>query len=181
MKMELPDKDSRKKLVSFACVVFLLLTYTFTMSGCATVGNVKNRDFIDYVSFSPDGKKILFDRRKGDGPYQIQVYDLESGALSAYQSPADEQWSMARYSFDGKSIVFSIYLLVGGKIDLNWTQIAVMDPDGKNVKKVTATYGVKIFPSFSHSGTLLSGIMNRYVLQQHKIFYKRCPLCMSST
>jgi Tol biopolymer transport system component len=42
--------------------------------------------------------------------------------------------------------------LIGHKEDpANW-QIAVMDPDGKNVRKITNTTGLKIYPSFSHSG-----------------------------
>ena len=41
---------------------------------------------------------------------------------------------------------------MGDKADpANW-QIAIMDPDGKNVKKITNTPGLKIYPSFSHSG-----------------------------
>jgi Tol biopolymer transport system component len=49
-------------------------------------------------------------------------------------------------------IVFVIYPLVNGRLDMAGMQIAVMDPDGKNLKKVTDRPGVKIFPSFSHSG-----------------------------
>lgn len=128
-------------------MVLIMLFYPF-VCGCK---NIKNKDYISYISFSPDSKKILFDRQKADGPYQINVFDLDTGSLSAYQSPPGENWSMARYSFDGKLIVFSI--IPSGKkyLELEKMQIAVMDPDGKKVKRITNTPGVKIYPSFSHS------------------------------
>ena len=89
------------------------------------------------------------------GPYMIHVYDLETGELAAYQSPKGETWGHARYSFDGKRIVFIVMPRTGEKEDkadpANW-QIAVMDPDGKNVRKITNSTGLKIYPSFSHSG-----------------------------
>ena len=49
--------------------------------------------YIRNVSFSPDGKKILFNRRNVDRTSMIHVYDLETGELIAYQSPVGEEWS----------------------------------------------------------------------------------------
>jgi Tol biopolymer transport system component len=114
--------------------------------------DIKNKDYINYISFSHDGKKILFDRQMGKGPYQIQVYDLTTHELSAYQPPENERWTMARYSFDGKHIVMSIIPREGNHSNLGDMQIAVMDPGGKNVRKITKSYGPKIYPTFSHSG-----------------------------
>ena len=112
----------------------------------------KNEDYINYISFSPDGKKILFDRKKDDKPYMIHVYDLETGVLSAYQPPDNERWSMARYSNDGKKIVFSIIPRGEKKLQLDKIQLAIMDPTGKNLIKITNSPNPKIYPSFSHSG-----------------------------
>lgn len=134
-------------------MVSVLFVFLLSVGGCTTETNTKDKDFINYISFSPDGKKILFDRRKGEGPYMIQVYDLENGELSAYQSPLNEQWSMARYSFDGKQIVFSVIPRLEKKLDLANMQLAIMDPAGKHVRKITSSSGPKIYPSFSHSGT----------------------------
>jgi Tol biopolymer transport system component len=112
-------------------------------------------DAIRCISFSPDGKKIIFDRRNAGKPYMIHVYDLETGELAAYQSPKGETWGHARYSFEGKRIVFIVMPRTGEKEDkadpAHW-QIAVMDPDGKNIRKITNSNGLKIYPSFSHSG-----------------------------
>ena len=109
-------------------------------------------DFIREISFSPDGKKLLLDRRHTGESYKIHVYDLETGELSAYQSPEDETWMHAKYSFDGKRIVFIKIPLIEFKEDLDNAQVAIMDVDGKNVRKITNTPGLKIYPSFSHSG-----------------------------
>jgi Tol biopolymer transport system component len=105
-----------------------------------------NKVSIDHISFSNDGKKILFERykgRKGSGGHFIDVYDLEKHELCAYQSPPGEYWTMARYSHDGRHIVFCIQK----KSDP--LQIVIMDSDGKNIKQI-ATGGE--YPTFSHTG-----------------------------
>lgn len=144
----LPDKTL--KMLTILIITVLVST---PMGGCANMEKDKGKtDAIRCVSFSPDGKKILFDRRNAGRPYMIHVYDLETGELSAYQAPVGERWGQARYSFDGKHIGFIVMPLIGDKYDPAHWQIAVMDPDGKNVKKITNTTGLKIYPSFSHSG-----------------------------
>lgn len=145
------SKQKSKVGLIFAVVVFLFTCLLF-ISGCSPGMNGENKDFISNISFSHDSKKILFDRRKDDGPHMIQVYNLETGELSAYRSPPDEHWSMARYSPDGKKIVFTITPLGNNRLDFQHRQIAIMDPDGKNVRKITSSVGPKIYPSFSHSG-----------------------------
>lgn len=137
-----------KKLLA---VIMVMLFYFPAYAICATMEKEK-QDIIRSISFSPDGKKILFDRRKGDEHYVINAYDLKTGELSAYQSPVGEDWHMARYSFDGKRIVFTITPRREKNYDLNKVQIAVMEPDGSNLKKITNTNGFKVDPSFSHSG-----------------------------
>jgi Tol biopolymer transport system component len=136
-----------------------ILAVTIAMFFCFSpfVGCVKNvdkgkQDLIRKISFSPDGKKILFDRRNAGGLYRIHVYDLDTGELADYQSPTGEEWGHARYSLNGKNIVFTIMPEIGDKDDPANMQIAVMDVDGKNVRKITNTVGLKIYPSFSHSG-----------------------------
>lgn len=145
--------DIRKRLrlkgLVFAGIAFILSLFIPSIEGCA---KTKNGDYINDISFSPDGKKIIFDRRKGESPRLIHIYDLETGELTAYQPPRGETWSTARYSFDGKKIVLSTMPVVEEIYDPENSQIAVMDPDGKNIKKITNTQGFKICPSFSHSG-----------------------------
>ena len=107
-------------------------------------------DTISELSFSHDGKKVVFDRCNKD--CQIQVYDLETGKLAAYQSPKEERWTMAKYSYDGSRITFSVIPVKSKNLQLNEMQIAVMDADGKNFKKVTTGPGAKLYPAFSHNG-----------------------------
>jgi Tol biopolymer transport system component len=133
------------------CFVLIVFLFLSPLIGCATMDQGKT-DFIRNVSFSPDGKKILFNRRNGDRISMIHVYDLESGELIAYRSLVGEEWFQAQYSFDGKHIVFVTMPLIGHQEDPANSQIAVMDPDGKNVRKITNTTGFKVYPSFSHSG-----------------------------
>ena len=136
-------------------LIFLIMAMLFCFmpfAGCANNMDKRKQDLIRKISFSPDGKKILFDRRNVGGLYRIHVYDLDTGELAAYQSPTGEEWGHARYSLNGKNIVFTIMPEIGDKDDPANTQIAVMDVDGKNVRKITNTAGLKIYPSFSHSG-----------------------------
>ena len=129
------------------CVTMILLTST---GGCFAMIDVK--DSISNLSFNHDGKKVVFDRCRG-GSCQIQVYDLESGELAAYQSPKNERWTMGKYSYDGKRITFSVIPIDSkGNLNLGEMQIAVMDADGKNYQKVTTGPGAKLYPTFSHSG-----------------------------
>ena len=71
-------------------VVIMTMLFCFTpLAGCATMDKGKH-DFIRGISFSPDGKKILFNRSFDHGPYMIHMYNLETGNLSAYQSPKEK-------------------------------------------------------------------------------------------
>ena len=111
-----------------------------------------NKDSIANLSFNHDRKKVVFDRCRNEG-CQIQVYDLETGELAAYQSPQNERWTMGKYSYDGKKIAFSVIpIKPNDELDLGAMQIAVMDADGKNYKKVTTGPGAKLYPAFSHNG-----------------------------
>jgi len=141
------------KLNKLACqffVTFILIILAISTGNCFTL--LEEKDSIDNLSFSHDGKKVVFDRCQHDG-CQIQVYDLETGELAAYQSPKNERWTMGKYSYDGKRITFSVIpKKPEGGLDLGGIQIAVMDADGKNYKKVTTEPGAKLYPTFSHSG-----------------------------
>jgi WD40 repeat protein len=134
-------------LSASSIAIFVLAVLVLCVGGCGAV----QKDTINQISFSHDGKKVLFDRCRSEG-CQIQVYELSTGELSAYQSPANERWTMARYSDDGKKIVLSVIPMGDEYLNLADMQIAVMDPDGKNIRKITTGPGAKIYPTFSHSG-----------------------------
>ena len=134
-------------IILFMLIVFLSTPFT---GGCMSVLDTK--DSISNLSFNHDGKKVVFDRCRGGG-CQIQVYDLDTGELAAYQSPKGERWTMGKYAYDGKRITFSVIpVSFTGQLDLGQMQIAVMDVDGKNYRKVTTGFGAKLYPAFSHNG-----------------------------
>lgn len=139
-----------KKVVLCCITTFILMTLMISMGGCSAM--LDDKDTISELSFSHDGKKVVFDRCRNEG-CQIQVYDLETGELAAYQSPKNERWTMGKYSYDGKKIAFSVIpIKPKGGLELGEMQIAVMDADGKNFRKVTTGHGAKLHPAFSHSG-----------------------------
>lgn len=150
------NKSKGKSSLSPFLVFMIIVLVSAPMGGCANMDKDKGKqDFIREISFSPDSKKVLFNRSHAGGPYMIHVYDLETGELAAYQSPKGETWGHARYSFDGKRIVFIVMPRTGEKgekADPEHWQIAVMDPDGRYLRKITKSTGLKIYPSFSHSG-----------------------------
>lgn len=126
-------------LVIFAAIIFSLAEKRY-------FPQFFKKETIDNISFSHDGKKVVFDRCQGRD-CQIQVYNLETGELAAYQSPKNERWTMGKYSYDGKRITFSVIpMKITGGLVLGKMQIAVMDTDGKNYKKITTGYGAKFFP-----------------------------------
>jgi Tol biopolymer transport system component len=134
-------------------VVIMTMLFCFMpFAGCANNMDKGKQDVIREISFSPDGKKLIFDRRNAGRPGMIHVYDLATGELSAYQTLKGERWFHPRYSFDGKHIVFIKMPLIDGKDNPENTQIAIMDSDGKNAREITNTKGFKVYPSFSHSG-----------------------------
>jgi Tol biopolymer transport system component len=139
-----------RKVVLCFLTTFILIALMTTTGGCMS-RNSNDKDSISNLSFNHDGKKVVFDRCRNEG-CQIQVYDLETGELAAYQAPENERWTMGKYSYDGKRITFSVipHKPQGG-LDLGQMQIAVMDADGKNYKKVTTGPGAKLYPTFSHN------------------------------
>lgn len=147
-------KRSGSILIIFSATfigIVMLLFILIMEGGCVTKTNKKGDD-IKNISFAHDGKKILFSRKNDESPDRIHVYDLETGELSVYQQPSGELWTNARYSNDGKKIVFVIIPKKDKALDLANMQIAVMDTDGRNIRRITNSPGTRIYPSFSHSG-----------------------------
>lgn len=134
----------RNSLAVFTCIMVIFCSSAPAMA----------IDLLGNLSFSHDSKQLLFSRCGQKEPdCQIQAYDLETGELGAYKSPSNEAWAMARYSYDGRKIVFSVIPVNNGRLDLLNAQIAVMNSDGTNKKVITSGFGKKISPAFSHSGS----------------------------
>lgn len=76
---------------------------------------------------------------------------------------------MGKYSYDGKRIVFSVFPIKSNDdLDLGNMQIAVMDTDGKNYKKVTTGAGAKVYPTFSHDGKKILYACAAYIRKKGK-------------
>lgn len=143
-------QKSISRAVLRCITTFIFIIFMTSIGGCFAM--YKEEDSIKELSFSHDGKKVVFDRCRDEG-CQIQVYNLETGELAAYQSPHNERWTMGKYSYDGKRITFSVFpIKPNDDLDLGNMQIAVMDADGKNYKKVTNGPGAKLYPAFAHNG-----------------------------
>ena len=70
------------KTVLFFITTFILTNMMTYTGGCFAM-LVEQKDSIDNLSFSHDGKSVVFDRCQNDG-CQIQVYNLETGELAVY-------------------------------------------------------------------------------------------------
>lgn len=137
-----------------ATVIGLLMTVT--VSSCSLGGVAKNKEvmMISGLSFSPDNTKLLLNRCVTGEKCALGVYDFATGRLFEYRFPQNEVWSMARYSDDGQKIVFVRTPIKEGlnSIEYERMQIAMMNPDGSDVRTITNHAGPKFNPSFSHSG-----------------------------
>ena len=94
-----------KNLLFQFLAIFIFLTLAISIGNCFSI--LPNKDSISNLSFNHDGKKVVFDRCRNEG-CQIQVYDLETAELAAYQSPKNEHWTMGKYSYDGKKLLFPL-------------------------------------------------------------------------
>jgi len=159
------QKIINKTVLYFITIFIFIGMMTFT-GGCFAM--LEEKDTISNLSFSHDGKSVVFDRCR-EGDCGIQVYNLETGELAAYQSPHNEQWTMGKYSYDGKKITFSVIpIKPNDDLDLGNMQIAVMDADGKNYKKVTTGSGAKLYPTFSHNGKKILYACAAYIREEGK-------------
>ncbi|MDY0130804.1 MAG: hypothetical protein RBR63_11590 [Methanosarcina vacuolata] len=162
-------KKPINKAASCCVTILILLVFLMiSMGGCSTLQTQEIRDEISNLSFSHDGRKVIFDRCRSNEGCHIQVYDLETGELSAYESPANERWTMARQSYDGKKIVFSVIPIKDHHLEFAIMQIAVMDSDGRNKKEMTSGLGAKIYPVFSHSGKKVLYSRSAYMRKKGK-------------
>jgi hypothetical protein len=103
-------------------------------------------------SFLPDGKALIFAYCDADEPCTLATYDFDTGRLRLRQrqpiDPGETYWTDPAVSRDGSKIA-----LVVGQTGLATTQIAVMDADGNNLRKVTRGVGRRQYPSFSPDGS----------------------------
>lgn len=137
-----------------ASISVLVIFYGIMLSTCGKPAASNRADYFGNLSFTSDGKAIVFERRNGKSPTQIQMLDLASGELTAYQSPEGEIWVMPKCSPCDGRVVLVIHPPDENHIP-GATQIATMNVDGSNFKKLTDSNGYKTYPSLPYSGETL--------------------------
>ena len=90
-------------------------------------------------SWSPDGKRIIFESVRDDRNREIYVMDANGGNEQRLTNTGNN-WS-ASWSPDGERIAFS-----SGR-DRNW-EIYVMDADGKNQRRLTRNHHSDVDPAW---------------------------------
>lgn len=148
------------KMLSFGSriVAVSLLGLSFAVSLFVLTGGLEPRKVFDpnpdrfsNLSFTYDGEAIVFGRKNGKADTQIQVYDLHSGELAAFVPPQDELWTMPRCSITGRQIIFVVQPPDEYRYP-DTTQIATINTNGSEFKKLTNCGGRKSYPALSHSG-----------------------------
>ena len=93
---------------------------------------------IGSFSFSPDGQQIMFDLRQTIDDKQvesIQILNVQTRKITKIRDiPAHEGVSELDWSPDGKNVLFSTPILLGGPKLGN--SIYIMDASGRNVKEL---------------------------------------------
>lgn len=111
-------------------------------------------------TWSPDASKIAFVYFK-HGISKIYSTDLKSGDVKLIYTSNDESITSLEWSPDGESIAFSVskFLfspranVVGG--------IQIISADGQNIKQLTSSEHLDVYPSWSPDGTKI--VFCRYV------------------
>lgn len=125
--------------------MFLLITLP-TTAGCAMPDTIK----LSSLRFSPDNAELMFNYcdSRADG-CRIGVYTFADRRLKLYQPRTGGYWFDGNYSPDGKTIVF--IMNEPGQISI-YRQVAVMNKDGTNIRKLTDSPNFKLHPRFSSDG-----------------------------
>lgn len=147
-------KVSFKKRIVMASIFCFSLAFGFYVFA----GGLEPRKTFDpapdrfsNLSFTHDGKAIVFARRNGKQETQIQTYDLNSGELALYAPPQGELWTMPQCSPTGRQIVF-VVRPPNEYRHPRTTQIAVINTDGTGLRTLTNSTGYKANPALSYSG-----------------------------
>jgi beta propeller repeat protein len=106
------------------------------------VTQITKNSYNDIIpSLSPDGNRIVFQSdRKGN--WDIYFMDLNAGESSLVQLTTDPgSDENPSFSSDGRQITFASTREDKGTKTFKTREIFVMDRNGKNVRKVTSSYG----------------------------------------
>lgn len=114
--------------------------------------------------WSPDGQQIAFDRRPDNDPDSRRIYIMNADGSNVRQvtdgrsGRSGESDIYSRWSPDGRQIAFARAIYGEGGTVLLASPICVVNPDGSNLRRLTAETTVHwdSFPSWSPDGTKIA-------------------------
>lgn len=149
----MPESLSFKKRIvkaSICCLSLAFGFYVFTGGLAPRKTFDPDPDRFSNLSFTYDGKSIVFARKNGKQDTQIQTYDLDKEDLVLYAPPQGELWTMPRCSPANRQIVFVVRPPDEYRHP-QITQIAVINTDGTDLRTLTNSTGYKANPALSYS------------------------------
>lgn len=112
-------------------------------------------DFADsmeaFPQWSPDGQKLLFDSAR-EGKTHVWVITIEDNSMTNLTEDIEQNTGGAVWSPDGSQIAF---MISSGPNDGN---IGVVNPDGKNLIRLSEGNNRYLFPQWSPDGQYISFI-----------------------
>lgn len=131
---------------------------------------------IEYLTFSPDGKQIMFRLRERIDQKEvqsIQVLNVQTRKLTKIRDiPAGEGAAHLDWSPDGKNVLFATPIVLGGAKLGN--SIYIMDASGKNAKELLSPPGggelniARWHPRWSPDGTQFVYRQNEYTWEKRR-------------
>lgn len=109
-----------------------------------------NASEIKSFSISPDGKRLIYEKRGNDKRLYLTTIDDQS--TRAIVPSENRKWHMARWSPDGVQVVVISAGFRNEFYRLDDMQIAVVDVDNGTYRELTTGPGVRITPFFSSDG-----------------------------
>ncbi|WP_126463019.1 TolB family protein [Sulfuritortus calidifontis] len=136
------------RLMGLLCSLFV--TAVFLTSSPVLADEIKW--FPQQARFAPDGSHLLVNVCEvGNSNYcRIWRFWMADSHWDALPLAKDQTYLWPDYAPDGKAIVLSTMPCPDKKCDLRDARLALMDTDGRNLRRVPGTEVSKLRPAFSH-------------------------------
>jgi len=119
--------------------------YTMHLDGTGLKRLTDHAGWDGYAMFSPDGRRLAFDRRDDTDGERVMIRNMESGVESLLYDASGHSAGGGRFSPDGARIVLTI------ERDDN-REIYTIGLDGSNLRRLTDTPAKEADPCFAPDG-----------------------------